>query len=124
MPSRTLRPRAGTVRKTHWKCVALVARSRTVLPRATDRPRVATSTARRPGDPSRTATNVHLAEPNQGIAHHEKAQGFFAVWYQIGGEHRRCVAPLQDNHFRSDWNMFGGSQLDVPLYNETLRSDW
>jgi hypothetical protein len=47
------------------------------------------STVRRPDDPSRTATTVHLAEPNQGIAHHEKSLGFVVVWSQIGGSHHR-----------------------------------
>jgi hypothetical protein len=64
MPSRTVRPRARTVRTAHRKGVALVTKSRTVRPKAVNRPRPRSDhrqATRRPIEDRRT---VHLAEPN------------------------------------------------------------
>jgi hypothetical protein len=48
----------------HRKEAAFAARLRTTLPVPQTVRAVAGSTTRRPGDPSRTAATVHLAEPN------------------------------------------------------------
>jgi hypothetical protein len=53
----------------------------------------AASTARWPGDPSRTSALSTSQSRTQDITHHEKTIGFVVVWPQIGGGQHRCSVP-------------------------------